>query len=203
MIGSLRGTLVARDVDDVTIEVGGVGYRVLVTAATSAALGQPGAEVFVWVHHRVREDVDDLYGFTALDERRTFEALIGASRVGPALALSILSVHDPSTLRRVVATDDLDGLCLVPGVGRKTAARLLLDLKARLDLPEVAAPTHNGTAPGTVLTEAATPLADARAALAVLGYDAEEIRAALDDVSADSEDDSATLLRAALRRLAR
>ena len=91
--------------------------------------------MFLHVHTHVREDAIVLYGFAHADERRCFEALLGAHGVGPSLALAILSSMSPAALSTAVLEDDVDTLCLVPGVGKKTAARLLLELKARLDLP--------------------------------------------------------------------
>ena len=124
MIGSLRGQLLDRTSEsELLIEVGGLGYRVQVTPSTAVSLGSAGSEVFVHTHHAVREDSDTLYGFATIDERRIFESLISAHGVGPALGLAILSVHGPVALRVAVAQDDLAALCLVPGVGRKTAAR--------------------------------------------------------------------------------
>ena len=135
MIGSLRGTLLDRSLTgEILVEVNGVGYRVQAGPATSARLGDLGGEVFAWVHHHVREDADTLYGFATKDERDAFEALLGAHGVGPALAMAILSVHPPVNLARVLADDDVAALCLVPGVGKKTAARLLIELKAKLDV---------------------------------------------------------------------
>ena len=137
MIGSLRGTIVHRSArGEVLLEVGGVGYRVTVPPATMAHLGELGATALVHTHLAVREDSLTLFGFATRDERDCFEALIGAHGVGPALALAILSVHGPALLRQALADGDLDALCLVPGVGRKTAARLMIELKSRLDLPD-------------------------------------------------------------------
>lgn len=203
MIGSLRGALLLRDDDEVTIEVAGIGYRVKVSPTTSISLGEVGDEVFVFVHHHVKEDADTLYGFPTHDERRTFERLIGAPKVGPTLAQSILSVHDPSALRHVVASDDLNALCLVPGVGRKTAARLLIELKSRLDLPNGDIEALAGVAAGATaggLGGPASPLQDVREALAGLGYGPDEIRVALADAPTDG--DASELLKQALRRLA-
>ena len=107
------------------------------TPGTNTALGLLGDDVFVHVHHHVREDAQTLYGFATRDERVCFEALIGAHGVGPSLALAILSVHSPMQLRAALASDDVAALCLVPGVGKKTAARLLVELKSRLDLGDV------------------------------------------------------------------
>jgi Holliday junction DNA helicase RuvA len=196
VIGSLRGTLLDRpSPTEVVVEVGGVGYRVSVPTSTLAVLGGTGDPVFLHVHTHVREDAIVLYGFAHADERRCFEALLGAHGVGPALALAILSALSPATLSTAVLEDDVDTLCLVPGVGKKTAARLLLELKARLDLPEL------GGGGGLPAAAPGSPRGEARAALVELGYGPEEIAAAL-----SSADDGATveeLVRAALRELAR
>ena len=136
MIGSLRGALADRPSSgEVIVDVGGVGYRVSVPTPVVAQLGATGSEVFLHVHTHVREDAIVLFGFAHADERRCFEALLGAHGVGPSLALGILSALSPAALSTAVLEDDVDTLCLVPGVGKKTAARLLLELKARLDLP--------------------------------------------------------------------
>ena len=200
MIGSLRGQLLSRSPDaELLVEVSGIGYRVQATPRTAAAAAQTGSEVFLHTSHIVREDAQTLYGFSTLDERRTFEALIGAHGVGPTLALSILAVHNPDGLRRAVATDDVDMLCLVPGVGPKTAVRMLVELKSRLDLPELEAPpATNGSEPAATAGDDART--DVRTALDGLGYGTEEIRGVLADLPAG--DDAGLLLREALRRLA-
>ncbi|MGH9100261.1 MAG: Holliday junction branch migration protein RuvA [Acidimicrobiales bacterium] len=191
MIGSLRGTLARRGADgEVIVEVGGVGYRVSVPSRTSAELGAVGGEVLLYVHTHVREDAIVLYGFAHDDERRCFEALLAAHGVGPALALSVLSALSPTALSIAVAEDDAETLCMVPGIGRRTAARLLLDLKSRLDLP---GPSDGGTPVGPARAEA-------RAALAELGYAPEEIRGALEGRREDVGVEE--LLRLALRDLA-
>ncbi|MDA8313356.1 MAG: Holliday junction branch migration protein RuvA [Actinomycetota bacterium] len=191
MIGSLRGTLARRGADgELLVEVGGVGYRVLVPTRTAAALGPPGSDVFLHVHTHVREDAIVLFGFAHDDERRCFQALLGAHGVGPALALSVLSALSPAALSTAVLEDDLETLCAVPGIGRKTAARLLIDLKSRLDLPDLAAAS----------TVSGSARAEARAALAELGYGPEEIRHALDGQREDVGVEE--LLRLALRDLA-
>lgn len=199
MIGSLRGTLLDRGAAEITVEVGGVGYRVSVSPTTVVALGDVGDEVFCWVHHHQREDAVTLYGFGTRDERTCFEALLGAHGVGPALALAILSVHSPIALARILAEDDLGALCLVPGVGKKTAARLLLDLKSRLSIPDLGdapAPSASGTS-GSVVS---TVRADVRDALAGLGYTDAEVREVMADLPDDG--DAGALLRDALQRLA-
>jgi holliday junction DNA helicase RuvA len=195
VIGSLRGNLAARTADnEVIVEVGGVGYRVSVTTRTAASLGASTSPVFFHVHTHVREDALVLYGFVHDDERRCFEALLGAHGVGPTLALAILSSLSPATLSTAVIEDDLESLCAVPGVGRKTAARLLIDLKSRLELPD-----FSGSSP-PVTGEARSPRAEARAALTELGYGPEEIRSAIEGLRDDLGVEE--MLRLALRELA-
>ncbi|MDQ2754335.1 MAG: Holliday junction branch migration protein RuvA [Actinomycetota bacterium] len=137
VIGALRGTVIDRRARrdqsaEVVVDVGGVGYRLI---APAAALGgwRTDTEVQVWVHTHVREDAIILYGFTDRDQRNCFETLIGTHGIGPGVALAILSVHTPEGLRRAVTTEDLDALMLVPGIGKKTAARLVVELKDRLE----------------------------------------------------------------------
>jgi Holliday junction DNA helicase RuvA len=191
VIGFLRGTLIDRAANEVLIDVQGVGYRVLVAPGTVASLGEPGTTAVVHTYLHVREDALTLYGFATRDERACFEALLGAHGVGPALAQAILSVHRPASLRQVLATDDVDGLCLVPGVGKKTAARLLLELKARLDLPDGDLSAILGGETG--------PRNEVREALVALGYGPEEVRDALRDLP--TEGDVQRLLKDALGRL--
>ncbi len=195
MIGSLRGTLLDRPAPgEVIVEVGGVGYRASVITSVLAGLGPPGSAVFLHVHTHVREDAIVLYGFTHADERRCFEALLGAHGVGPSLALAILSSLSPAALSTAVLEDDVDTLCTVPGVGKKTAARLLLELKARLDLPTLGDPVPVAAGGGTSRGEA-------RAALTELGYGPDEIRGALEVVGQDGSVEDT--IRSALRELAR
>jgi Holliday junction DNA helicase RuvA len=197
VIGSLRGTLLDRwPTGEVLVEAGGVGYRVQVPATAMAALGELGDPVFLHVHTHVREDAIILYGFATRDERACFEALLGAHGVGPALGLAILAVHSPAALARVLTTDDVDALTLVPGVGKKTAARLLIELKARfdVDLVDVGAVLAGGSAGSP------TPVGEVRIALEGLGYGGDEIRVALRGLPDDGPVED--LLKAALRQLA-
>lgn len=198
MIGSVRGTLLDRGASEVLVEVSGVGYRITVSPTTTVALGDLGDEVFCWVHHHSREDATTLYGFPTKDERSCFEALIGAHGVGPSLALAILSIHSPVALARILADDDVAALCLVPGVGKKTAARLLIELKSRLSIPDLGdAPNVTGSTPAG--TGAATVRGDVRDALAGLGYTDGEVREVMSDLP--ESDDAGALLRDALQRL--
>ncbi|HEC08791.1 MAG TPA: Holliday junction branch migration protein RuvA [Acidimicrobiales bacterium] len=199
MIGSLRGRVLDFDlaVGEVLIEVGGVGYLVTVSEQTARALPPVGGEAMIHIHHHIREDGQKLYGFTDLEQRRMFEALLGAHGVGPALALSIMSTHSPDRLRLAVATDDVDALCQVPGVGKKTAARLLIELKNRLGVP---ADAEALVAAATSVAEPeAGAAADVREALAGLGYSPEETRRVLAGIVDDG--DASAMLRRALRQL--
>ena len=192
MIARLRGALVHRSPrGEVVLDVGGVGYRISVSPATLVALGGIGDDVVVHTHLHVREDALTLFGFATADARDCFESLLGAHGVGPGLALAILSTHGPDELRRVVFEGDLDALTLVPGVGRKTAARLLLELKSRLDVPDGSEPEAS--------SGSASPRADVREALTALGYQPDEVRRAMGELP--SEGDVTTLVRTALQAL--
>jgi Holliday junction DNA helicase RuvA len=193
VIGSVRGTVLERTMaGEVLVEVGGVGYRVNVPLSAIAEL-EAGANTFLFTHLHVRDDAMVLYGFPTRDERDTFAALIGATGVGPKLALAILSVHSPVHLRRCLATDDLDALVLVPGVGKRTAQRLLIELKARLEVPDV----DLGAVPGATTS---SPRTEVRDALTGLGYSPDEVREALGQLADDGSVEE--LLRDALRMLA-
>lgn len=199
MIGSLRGTLEELELSgdhaaQVLVVVGGVGYEVTISTRHAALLPELSSDIDLSVHTHVREGVLQLFGFRDRTERRWFELLLQAHGVGPTLALSVLGVLGPEELLRAITGADLDALMLVPGIGKKTAQRLQLELAQRLD--------SLGVAPGL-----AEPLAgsspvhvELREALAALGYAPEEIRAALLDLP-----ESGTLeilLRLALSRLA-
>jgi Holliday junction DNA helicase RuvA len=191
MIGSLRGAVLERTTDSsVLVEVGGVGYLVTVTPRTLAEL-EPGSPVFLYVHHHIREDAQTLFGFRQRDERSTFEVLIATHGIGPSLAIAILGTHAPAALVDIVATNDLAALTLVPGVGKKTAERLLVELRNRLSMP-ILDPGGGGGHGGSVVT-------DVRDALTGLGYGPDEIRDVLRELPATS--DASTLLRDALKML--
>jgi Holliday junction DNA helicase RuvA len=196
VIGWLRGELLARTLEgELIVDVGGVGYRVSVPAPLLASAGEQGDEVRLHVHTHVREDAIVLYGFATAEERRCFEALVGAHGVGPSLALAVLSMLTPADLTRAVMEEDLGVLCEVPGIGRKTAARLVLDLRSRLELSTLNGSEVPGGARGL-----SNARAEVRAALVELGYGPDEIRRALDDMPADGAVED--LLRQALRELA-
>ncbi|MGH9121944.1 MAG: Holliday junction branch migration protein RuvA, partial [Acidimicrobiales bacterium] len=173
------------------LEVGGVGYRVVLPAGVLSGR-EAGAEVALHVHTHVREDAIVLYGFSSREQRDCFEALIATHGVGPAVALAMLSVHSPAALRGAVAGGDVAALTLVPGVGLKTAQRLLVELASRLG-PE------SGDTRVLIEMGRASERDDVRAALVALGYGAEEIRGALARLPGDGRPED--LVRLALRDL--
>ena len=190
MIGSLRGEILERDLDgSVLIEVGGVGYVVNVSARALAEM-EPSTTAFLYVHHHIREADQQLFGFLTRDERMTFQTLIGTHGVGPALGMAIIATHPPAALVDIVANQDVASLTLVPGVGKKTAERLLVELKSRLSVPVL-----DGAGGGS----GSTAMADVREALSGLGYGDTEIRDTLREMTQTG--DAATLLRDALKAL--
>lgn len=191
MIGSLRGTVIERIAPStVLLEVAGVGYLCNVTSATLAEL-EPTVHVFLHVHHHIREDAQTLYGFVSRGERDTFDILIGTHGIGPAMAMSILSVYSPTALVGIIASNDTAALTTVPGVGKKTAERLMVELKSRLDVDSVPSVVD-----GSSVQSAA---ADVREALTALGYGTEEIRDTMRQL--DSASDPESMLRDALALL--
>ncbi len=190
MIGSLRGEILERDLDgSVLIEVGGVGYVVNVSQRALAEL-EPSTTAFLYVHHHIREADQQLFGFLTRDERITFQTLIGTHGVGPALGMAIIATHPPAALVDIVSNQDVASLTLVPGVGKKTAERLLVELKSRLSVPVL-----DGGGGG----EGGSAMSDVREALSGLGYGESEIRDTLRELSPTG--DAAALLRDALKAL--
>jgi Holliday junction DNA helicase RuvA len=196
MIGQLRGKLAEKRPNSVLVDVGGVGYVVAVSLSTYAALGELHTEVTLLVHTHVREDALALYGFISAREKQLFEMLISASGVGPSLALKILSGMSVEELVPAIRGNDLARLTKIPGVGRKTAERMVVELKDRLDAmgAEVMMKPRAASAAGVTDVEA-----DVVSALVNLGYDA---RAAEEAVAAGAKSAGTghfeKLLRAAL-----
>lgn len=190
MIGRVTGTLVERTTTTAVVDVGGVGYELFLSARDLSALPRIGDEVVVHAHLHVREDVMTLYGFADRDGRDLFRILLGASGVGPKLALSMLATLGTDELRTAVLGDDVAALTTVPGIGTRTAQKLILDLRARLDLPDGDLPVGG---PGSGAA------AIVRQALADQGFTDLEIRGALADV--DPGLSEAAMLREAYRSL--
>jgi len=205
MIAHLRGTVAGVAPDGAVIEVGGVGMRVQCTPGTLATL-KPGEPAQVATSLVVREDSLTLYGFASDDERNVFELLQTATGVGPRLALAMLAVHAPDALRRAVSAEDLGALTMVPGIGKKGAQRIVLELKDRLGPPgEV------GDVPPRAARRAPSWRDQVQSGLVNLGWparDADQAIAALEDEGVISAADGeqvnvAAVLRAALRKLSK
>ena len=192
MIGSLRGTVLER-----TERCRRCWSRSAVSAtschghAAHAGRARAASPAFLYVHHHIREDAQTLFGFLHRDERATFQVLIATHGVGPALAMAILGTHSPSALVDIVATDDIGALTLVPGVGKKTAERLLVELRNRLDLPML-----DPVGGRRRRRPAARVVGDVREALAGLGYGPDEIRDALRELPSDGDAVDAAARRA-------
>jgi len=172
MIGRLSGTLASVGVDSVLIEVNGVGYDVAVSSRTFVELSGVGSEIVLHTHLYVREDQMALFGFTTSDDRDLFRLLLGVSGIGPKVGLAILATMSADDLRRVVVTDDVAALTAVPGIGKRSAQKLLLELRPKLEVADSA-------------LRASGPLGEVRTALEGLGYQSDEISGALRDLPPD------------------
>jgi Holliday junction DNA helicase RuvA len=164
MIGLLRGRLLEKRPNQVILDVGGVGYLVAIPLSTFAAMGELHAEVTLLIHTHVREDALSLYGFLSQREKHFFELLLGASGVGPSLALKILSGMNVDELVPAIRTGDLAKLTKIPGVGRKTAERMVVELKDKLEAVTIETEKPAPASPAGVE-------ADVKSALINLGYD--------------------------------
>jgi Holliday junction DNA helicase RuvA len=201
VIGRLRGCLVRKRPTGMTLDVGGVGYELLIPLSTFETLPEAGEEVSIVTHLHVREDVLQLYGFATEQDRELFRILIGVSGVGPKLALSVLSGLRAAEFRDVVATGDVARLRLVPGIGKRTAERLVVELKDRLGITDAPARKAEVTALGI------TPeiYDDAVATMTTLGYTPvvaqRAVRDAVDRLGAQAALEE--IVREALRALTR
>ncbi|HVM75545.1 MAG TPA: Holliday junction branch migration protein RuvA [Candidatus Saccharimonadales bacterium] len=192
MIGLLRGRLLEKRPNQVILDVGGVGYLVAVPLSTFASLGELHTEVTLLIHTHVREDALALYGFLSAREKHLFELLLGASGVGPTLALKILSGMNVEELVPAIRTGDLARLTKIPGVGRKTAERMVVELKDKLEA--VAAEAEKPAAASPAGVEA-----DVKSALINLGYDERTAEAAVKEGKSETGTASfEKLLRASL-----
>jgi holliday junction DNA helicase RuvA len=196
MIGQLRGRLTDKRPNQVLVDVGGVGYIVQVPLSTFAALGELHTEVTLLIHTHVREDALSLYGFLSSREKHFFEMLLSASGVGPSLALKILSGMSVEELVPAIRGSDLGRLTKIPGVGRKTAERIVVELKDKLDAVTVEA-VERPTASSPAGVEA-----DVASALVNLGYEARAAESAVTDARRENgAGNCETLLRASLQSL--
>ncbi|MBP8925381.1 MAG: Holliday junction branch migration protein RuvA [Pseudomonadales bacterium] len=205
MIGRIRGIILEKQAPELVIDVHGVGYELHAPLSTFYKLPAPGQEVVLFTHFVVREDAQQLYGFWQREDRSLFRTLIRVSGVGPKLALAILSGMDSEEFVRSVQRNDARALVNLPGVGKKTAERLIVEMRDRLDewRPGLAAESVAAPAPDIAVTSRNRMVQDAESALISLGYKPQEaaraVSAALDDEVLESEE----LIRRALQGKAR
>jgi Holliday junction DNA helicase RuvA len=203
VIASLRGNILEKHPNRIVVDVNGVGYEVFVPLSTFYGLGDAGSAIAVRIHTHVREDALLLYGFATLLEQELFERLIGVSGIGPKVALAVLSGIEPLDLIRAIERGDLARLTAIPGVGKKTAERIVLELKDRLPRPQAVAAAAGGEAP----PDAPIVRDDVVSALVNLGYHrplAEKAAdAAVKTIGASSDRGFERILKQALREVAR
>jgi Holliday junction DNA helicase RuvA len=192
MIHRLRGQLVEKDPEGVVLDVGGVGYRASASLSTVRSLPSIGEECVLHTRMVVREDAMLLFGFASRDERAAFDALTAVSKIGPKLALAVLSSMSPPEVAEAVARGDVLKLSSVPGLGRKTAERLILELRGK-DLAAL------GPEPAVAGDSGGGPYMEARDALSTLGYSLEEAERALNDVPPQATVEA--YIKEALRRM--
>ena len=195
MISQLRGTLLEKAPSRLTVDVGGVGYDVLVPLSTFYVVGETGDGVTLRVHTHVREDVIALYGFATALEHDLFERLIAISGVGPRMALAVLSGIEPAELIKAVRGQDVARLTAIPGIGKKTAERIILELKDRLPAAMAAGQ------PAAVATPEDRLRTDLLSALLNLGYQRPAAEKAIEKVTADGSTGFEQALKMTLRLL--
>ena len=200
MIGRIRGNLVYKQPPDILVEVGGVGYELQVPMTTLFQLPALGSEVSLVTHFVVREDAQLLYGFIDERDRSLFRQLIKVTGVGPKLALTILSGMDSTSFARCVQRDDISSLVALPGVGKKTAERLLVEMRDKLK-DWLVQFEGEATQLSTELPMApvANLVADAEGALVTLGYKPQEAAKMIASVNDEDVADSEELIRRALK----
>jgi Holliday junction DNA helicase RuvA len=202
MIGRIRGTLVHKQPPEILVEVGGVGYEIQVPMTTFFRLPELGAEVSMITHFVVREDAQLLYGFIDGQDRTLFRQLIKVNGVGPKLALTILSGMDSASFVRCVQRDDISSLVALPGVGKKTAERLLIEMRDKLKDWLATAPADGSMA--LVLDAPVIDIvADAEGALVALGYKPQLATRMVAAINDDNIGDSEELIRRALKSTVR
>jgi Holliday junction DNA helicase RuvA len=195
MIGSLRGRLAAKHAPHIVLECSGVGYEVETPMSTFLDLPEIGTELFLHTHLLVREDAQILYGFATDEERTLFRTLLKVNRVGAKMALGVLSAMSANDFRRCVEYEDAATLSRVPGIGKKTAERLIMEMRDKIG--DVGAPTL----PGQKVSVEASPKSEATDALVALGYKVNEVNKLLGKLDID-EQSAEDIIRQALKQAA-
>ena len=195
MIGSLRGQLILKQAPQIVVECGGVGYEVEMPMSTFLDLPEAGSDLFLYTHLVVREDAQILYGFTTTDDRLLFRTLLKVNRVGAKMALGVLSAMTTNDFRRCVEYEDTTTLSKIPGVGKKTAERLIIEMRDRIDK----------TLPATAGAKPASAEASARGeafeALVSLGYKPNEVNKLIGKLDTDTLS-AEDIIRQALKQAA-
>ncbi len=197
----LSGELAHLEGNICVVDCGGVGYKLTVSAITTdSLLSKLGKRVKIYTHLAVREDGIELFGFGSCEERDFFNKLTSVSGIGPKVALSILSTYPPEKLAYAIADEDVALIAKAPGIGKKTASRIILELKDKISIDYVGEASKNASS-ATILTSKNANLSEAAEALMVLGYDKSTITKAM--VGIDPRMDSADIIKAVLKKLAK
>jgi len=200
----LKGELAYRDISTCVIDCGGVGYKMTVSLITSESLvSKLGKEIKLFTHLAVREDGDELFGFGSYEEKECFNRLTSVSGIGPKAAMSILSTLTPEKLALAICTDDAKAIAKAPGIGAKSALRIILELKDKMSKDMLNESILNAGSSNSAANYASNSnVSEAMEALMVLGYDKNTVLSALKGVD-PSINDSGEIIRQALKRLAR
>ena len=199
MYAYIKGRLVKTDLDGVIVEAGGIGYRIRTASGAFERIASVGEAVKVYTYLSVREDAMELFGFPTEDDLKIFKLLIGVSGIGPKGALGILSAMSADELRFAVLGDDAKAISAAPGIGPKTARRLIVELKDKFDLEETF--EHALDAPAERASAGSAVKNDVMLALTALGYASSEVMAALKKIPITDESDVEEVLKAALKEL--
>lgn len=195
MITSIRGTLIYIGLDHVVLEAGGIGYQIFSPKTVLAQIGEIGAELRLYTHMHIREDLLALYGFSSIDQRHLFETFLSVSGIGPKVALSLMSSGAPDELRMAIASGDVARISRTPGIGKKTAERLVLELKGKIDIKGIPASTATGLPSAAVMSVNA----DLLDMLLSLGFSTAEANTAIAALPSDAPTELDERLRLTLR----
>lgn len=199
MISYIRGTLVDCEEDKVIVDVGGVGYGIYMAGSAMGMLPPAGSEVKLHTYLSVKEDAMKLYGFFTRDDLRVFKLLIGVNGIGPKGGLGVLSVLSPDDLRFAVLSNDVKAICAAPGIGKKTAEKLILELKDKLHLEDVLEHLEEAPVSGVPSGGQGEIQSEAVQALVALGYGSTEALRAVKQVEMQADTDVEAVLKQALK----